>query len=68
MRFRLWFEFKTENSDFSKSVIIRSAISFLNKAAVITKKLFGNKSKELARIMSIIGFLIPSNPFSSFEP
>lgn len=57
MKYRSWFEFKTENSDFSKSVCISRATSFLSKAAVITKKIFGNTSKELARIMSIIGLL-----------
>jgi len=57
MKYRSWFEFKTGNSDFSKSVFLRMAISFFSKVAAITKKLFGNNSNEFARIISIIGFL-----------
>ena len=57
MKYRSWFEFKTENSEFSKSVHISRAISFLNKTTVVTKKLFGNSSKVLAHINSLIGFL-----------
>jgi tetratricopeptide (TPR) repeat protein len=51
------FEIKTETFDFLTSIYVRNTISFLSKAAAITKKIYGNNSKEYARIIGKIGTL-----------
>jgi hypothetical protein len=57
MKYRSWFEFKTKNNSFSESEFMFRVILFLSKVTTITKYLFGNSSKEFARINGLIGFL-----------
>jgi hypothetical protein len=57
MKYRSWFEFKTKNTGFSESEFLVRVILFLSRVTTITKKIFGNNSKEFARINSLVGFL-----------